>query len=168
LDNRVQLSEAACQVVMCFRYPRVYTLIPGDLSTQPGLTARVPARKIRILEMAAKTNKSRDAGETKGYEPRFLDSESFARASYPRDWLVRGILMSGQPGVLGEPRKTLKTSLAVDMAISLGTGKPFLGHFPVPKARRVAVISGESGEAALQDLALRVAKARKVPWRTAT
>lgn len=111
--------------------------------------------------MGAKSDSSGPV-EEKGYEPRFLDSGSFAKAKYPRDWLVQGVLTSGQPAVLGGPQKTLKTSLAVDMAISLGTGKPFLGHFRVPEARRVAVISGESGEAALQDLALRVAKARKV------
>jgi hypothetical protein len=111
--------------------------------------------------MVAQTN-SKSARVNKGYEPGFIDSESFARARYPRDWLVEGILMSGQPGVLGGPQKTRKTSLAVDLAVSLGTGKPFLGRFPVPQARRVAVISGESGEVALQDLARRVARARKV------
>jgi replicative DNA helicase len=113
--------------------------------------------------MAVKTKSIGKVGKgSKGYEPRFLDSETFATAEYPRDWLIQGVLMSGQPGVLGGPPKTLKTSLAVDMAISLGTGTPFLGHFPVPAARRVAVISGESGEAALQNMARRVARARMV------
>lgn len=112
--------------------------------------------------MASETNRPRNAGAEKGYEPGFMDSATFAQAEYPRDWLVEDVLMTAQPGVLGGPQKTLKTSLAVDMAISLGTGRPFLGRFPVPRPRRVAVISGESGEAALQDLAGRVAKARKV------
>src|SRR4051812_7484680 len=114
--------------------------------------------------MAKKRSKPKNATH-KGYRPRFMDSATFARAEFPRDWLVQGILMRGQPAVLGGPQKTLKTSLAVDMAVSLGSGRPFLGQFPVPEARRVAVISGESGEAALQDIALRVAKGRKVDLR---
>jgi replicative DNA helicase len=112
--------------------------------------------------MKTKSNSVQSAEGEKSYEPEFMDSEAFARAEYPLQWLVEEIFVCGQPGVLGGPQKTLKTSLAVDMAISLGTGRPFLGHFPVPQARRVALISGESGEAALQDLATRVAKARKV------
>jgi replicative DNA helicase len=99
------------------------------------------------------------------YDPAFLDSATFSRAKYSQDWLIRSVLLSGQPGVLGGPKKTLKTSLAVDMAVSIGSGKHFLDHFPVPRARAVAIISGESGQAALQDIARRVAAARQVDLR---
>jgi replicative DNA helicase len=113
--------------------------------------------------VAKKTTVIKNAGaKATGYNPGFLSSAAFEEADYPSDWLVEGILMAGQPGVIGGPQKTLKTSLMVDLAVSLGTGSPFLGRFPVPEARRVAVISGESGAAALQDLARRVARARKV------
>jgi replicative DNA helicase len=81
---------------------------------------------------------------------------------YSRGWLVQGVLVRGQPAVIGGAKKTLKTSLAIDMAVSLGTGTPFLGHFAVPEKARVAVFSGESGEATVQETARRVAEARKV------
>jgi replicative DNA helicase len=96
------------------------------------------------------------------FQPRFLNSAAFARAKYSRGWLIKRILVRGQPGVLGGAKKTLKTSLAIDMAVSLGTGTPFLGRFPVPEQVRVAVFSGESGEATVQETARRGAEARKV------
>src|SRR4051812_30748197 len=95
-------------------------------------------------------------------ESRFLTSAEFAEAEYSRQWLVRSILLPGQPAVLGGPKKCLKTSLALDLAISLGSGTNFLGRFKVPEPVRVAVISGESGGAVVQETARRIAGARKV------
>lgn len=106
-----------------------------------------------------------DTAKPQSAEPHFpaefLDSEAFAGAKFPRDWLVRQILVAGQPAVIGGPKKSMKTSIAVDLAISLGTGTPFLGTFAVPKAVRVALLSGESGGAALQDTARRICAARE-------
>jgi replicative DNA helicase len=94
--------------------------------------------------------------------PRFLDSTQFAQADDTHSWLVEQVMVAGQPGVIGGAKKTLKTSLAIDVAISIGTGTRFLGRFPVPQKRRVAFLSGESGPSTLQETARRVCKARKV------
>jgi replicative DNA helicase len=90
------------------------------------------------------------------FEAKFLDSAAFAKGRYPHGWLIRGVLVSGQPAVLGGPKKTLKTSVAVDMAVSLGSGEPFLGKFGVPGRVRVALMSGESGPATVRETAIRV------------
>jgi hypothetical protein len=57
----------------------------------------------------------------------------------------------------------LKTTFAaVELALSLGTGKAFLDTFPVPRSVRVAVISGESGEYTLQETARRIARVKGI------
>lgn len=59
-------------------------------------------------------------------------------------WLVRDVLRQGQPAVMGGPAKSLKTTLACELAVCLTKVEPFLG-FTVPRAVRVSMFSGESG-----------------------
>jgi replicative DNA helicase len=92
----------------------------------------------------------------------FLDSATLNRTNNSYSWLVEQLLLPDQPAVLGGPRKCLKSSVAIDLAISLGTGKPFLGYFPVPKQIRVALLSGENSKATLRETAQRICSAKQV------
>jgi hypothetical protein len=105
-----------------------------------------------------------DGPPPKGAAPRFefISSAEFAAAEYRLEWLVERLLVKGQPAVVGGPKKALKTSLLVDLALSLGTGTPFLGEFAVPAPVSVALLSGESGQATLKDTAVRVAAAKGI------
>lgn len=67
-------------------------------------------------------------------------------------WYIENVLEANEPYLVGGKKKTLKTAFLCDMAISLATGTPFLGHFAVPQARRVLFISAESGQ---RDIAAR-------------
>lgn len=91
-----------------------------------------------------------------GYTPNLMTSAEFAAANFRLEWLIRKLLVRGQPIVLGGPRKSLKTSIVIDLVVSLGTGTPFLGYFDVPEVRRTALLSGESGPHTLQETARRV------------
>lgn len=91
-----------------------------------------------------------------------IDSATFAKTAYSRDWLIKGLLVKGQPVIMGGPHKVLKTSLVVDLAVSLGTGQAFLGHFDVPEKVRVLVLSGESGDATMKDTAERVCRTKNI------
>lgn len=97
-----------------------------------------------------------------GFRAELLDSVTFAEAQSAPECLVQQILVADQPAVLGGPKKAMKTSIAVDLALSLGTGTPFLGKFQVPRRMRVALLSGESGGAALLETARRVCQAKGV------
>jgi hypothetical protein len=97
-----------------------------------------------------------------GYQFEAVDSAAFFAREYRLRWLARGVLAEGLPGVVGGPKKTLKTSTLVDLAVSLATGTPFLGHFKVFRRHRVLMVSGESGEATLWGTGRRVCRARGV------
>jgi hypothetical protein len=80
--------------------------------------------------------------------------------SDPTPALVEGVLVEGQPLLLAGPKKTQKTVIGLDLAVSLTTATPFLGRFPVREPRKVLYLSGESGQAAVATTLSRIAEAR--------
>lgn len=98
------------------------------------------------------------------YRFRPLTSAQMADTVYTMEWLVHGVLVKGQPTIIGGPKKSLKTNSLVDLCVSLGTGTPFLGEFKANKAR-VCFVSGESGGFTIKETALRVCKAKGVQLR---
>lgn len=113
--------------------------------------------------VASKNTKTTTATDTKttSQDPcRLISSRTFAEKDYPLSWMVKPVLITGQPAVIGGPQKSLKTNIAVDLAISMATGRKFLDRFDVPRARRVAVFSGESGEAVLKCMARRICRSK--------
>jgi hypothetical protein len=102
-----------------------------------------------------------------GYRFDAIDSKTFAETIAAPQWLVKNLLVEGQPGIWGGPKKALKTSLLVDLVLSLGTGTPFLGTFPTSRPVRVAFLSGESGRWTVRETAVRVARARGIDLASA-
>src|SRR5262249_50104590 len=103
--------------------------------------------------------------QLEGFRADFLDSATLDAAVVQHRWLIKQILVADQPAIVGGPKKSLKTSLVIDLALSLGTGKPFLSKFEVPKAAPVLVLSGESGMGTIRDTAVRVARAKGIAFR---
>jgi replicative DNA helicase len=107
----------------------------------------------------ANAGKQQAAG---GFEPNFLTSAALEQMDARHRWLIKHVLVRDQPVLLGGPKKSLKTSIMLDAALSLGSGRPFLGRFEVPERLNVAVLSGESGQITIRETALRVAQAKGV------
>ncbi len=88
-------------------------------------------------------------------------SAEFDDADFRVDYLVDGILVAGQPAVIAGPSKTLKTSLGLDLAVSLAHGSPFLGAYQVKESQRVLFLSAESGMASVRSTARRICSTRQ-------
>lgn len=70
-------------------------------------------------------------------------------AEGPRKYLVRGLWPSGAYGVHAAEMKAQKTWNALDLAVSVASGEPWLNHFPIDDSGAVIVFAGEGGEASI-------------------
>src|SRR5262249_20929923 len=113
--------------------------------------------KLAIERMLAGTLEQRIAEAKQALRP--LD---LSKPPPPLPFLVQDVLVEGQPCLVGGPYKALKSGLSLDLAVSLASGKPFLGTFAVPRPRKVAVFNGESGESTLHTTVLNVCRARGI------
>src|SRR3954449_12059816 len=86
----------------------------------------------------------------------------FMKGDYEVAYHIDEVLAVGQPCMIAGATKTLKTSIGLDLYVSLASGKPFLGRFPVLQGARVGIMSGESGEATIKETLARIARARGI------
>jgi hypothetical protein len=70
-----------------------------------------------------------------------------AAAGEPR-WLIQGLWPADAYGVLAAQEKAGKTWAALDLAVSVACGRPWLDHFACPSPGPVLVFLGEGGERA--------------------
>lgn len=86
-----------------------------------------------------------------------FDFRSFLSYHWPEPtWLIDQMWMSGAFGLFpGEP-KSYKTTILLDMAISVATGRPFLGRYKVPSPGTVCYIHEEGRQGHTRDLMLRI------------
>lgn len=94
--------------------------------------------------------------EQNGYNPDkwtslALPYDKFMAQDIQHTYIVDDILVEGECCLIGGASKTLKTSIGLDLAISIASGSSFLGRFEVLEKRNVFVISGESGALTLMN-----------------
>ena len=98
-------------------------------------------------------------------EFKLLDVNDLLDGNFTIDYLVNGLLVKNQPAIIAAPQKSLKTTLSLDLAISLaagGIGGQFLSQFRVETAHRVGVMTGESGLATVQETIKRICAAKNI------
>lgn len=107
-------------------------------------------------------NNGQPAGEIREDKVQFegITSSELAAGDYSLDYLVEWLLVQGQSCVIAGSKKVFKTNISIDLALSLSIGEQSLGMFNVPNAVRVGLMSGEIGEATIQETAWRIANSK--------
>jgi AAA domain len=85
-----------------------------------------------------------------------IDSKTLAARECKTEYHVKGFLAKRQPCILAGPKKTLKTNIMLDLAVSLATRSPFLGNFYTDARTPTLVMSGESGDTVIQETCRRI------------
>jgi AAA domain/DnaB-like helicase N terminal domain len=98
--------------------------------------------------------------ERSNTKPKFplITALELATSQFVLNYLIDRVLVEKQPCILGGPKKSLKTTLAIFIAICIALGRDLFGKFSVHGARRVLVCSAESGMATIQETARRICK----------
>lgn len=165
------LVRSASRTAQAGRFEWIWTWV--DLNKgrddRPELVAACSAL-LRALPMveAEPDDPEPEPGPPARYSLDMVPTEVFFAETYDLQWLARGALVSGEACVVGGPAKALKTSILIDLAISLASGTPLLGRFPVPGRMPVGFISGESGRRVIQANAREVCIARDLPFADAS
>lgn len=75
-----------------------------------------------------------------------VDFYTLMTQKYSVDYLIDDVMVANQPMVVSAVSKAWKTSMCLDLAISLASGTPMLEKFQVMKRQKVLFLSGESGQ----------------------
>ncbi|MCX7428948.1 MAG: AAA family ATPase [Planctomycetia bacterium] len=117
----------------------------------------------KLDESEAAIRKALDgSGSTTAFDFEEMTLSELAAADLSVEYLIEDMLVAQQPILMVGPMKSLKTSMMLDLCLSLATGTYFLGQFNVTRKTNVLVISGESGKAVLLDTLKRIARPRRI------
>ena len=91
-----------------------------------------------------------------------LSIDAFADSIVEHEFLIDDVLVAGQPMLISGPGKCMKTTIALEMAISLacGPGCKFLGRFEIRRQCKVGFWSAESGGSTLLETLERILRAK--------
>lgn len=90
-----------------------------------------------------------------------LTNAQLRRSTSQNEYVIDGILVRNQPCVIAGPSKGMKTTLSIDMAISLASGTPFL-ESTINTRERVLFFTAEIGESTARELEHRISSAKGV------
>lgn len=120
-------------------------------------------RKARLVTIGSLRSMAKENGYRQDqYRTLAVPASDFCLHDIHREYVVEDFLADNEPMVIGGASKSLKTTVALDLAISIATGTPFVGQFKVPVARRVLFVSGESGETTTQETLKQICKGRDI------
>jgi hypothetical protein len=129
----------------------------------PAKLRSIPARLRRLLRQQALHRVSTvTARVAQDNWERGLTAAELLDSSDEPEYLIDGVLVKGQLLMLVGPVKSAKTSIAVDIIVSLATGTRLLNYprFQTHGRHRVGLFSGEGGRSILRSVYRRVSKSK--------
>ena len=91
-----------------------------------------------------------------------VSSVALDRADYTPRAIITDCLYADHPAIDGGMFKAGKTLVAIDGAISIATGRPFLNAFTVPEPMTVVYFQGEGGLSMTQENSRRIAASKRL------
>ena len=109
-------------------------------------------------------NKYPPATPPKKIKFKFITCQELDAGNYDMEYLIDGLLVARQPLIIAGPKKVLKTSVLIDLGVSLSEGVPFLNTnlFKINRRVRVGIMTGESGMGTIRETARRIQAAKGV------
>lgn len=95
-----------------------------------------------------------------------LKASELPESSKGHAWLIESLWADEAVGLIGGEPKTCKTFLTLAMAISVATGKPCLGRFPVKKTGAVLLYAAEDALSAIRSRLTGLCRRYQVPLET--
>jgi hypothetical protein len=85
-----------------------------------------------------------------------------------RDWFIKRFMTRNEPMGVIASEKGMKTTITLDLVISVAAGLPFLNfeNFSVPKKAKVAFYSAESGDATIKESAIRICRSKGITFES--
>lgn len=133
----------------------VWNKFSGQRREIPQLWSEIQ-KAVAHVEGQPRRNGHKSAGELK------LESYSkfLARPTPTEMWTVEGVWSHEAHGLIAGEAKTFKSFVATDLAVSVASGTPFLGHFQVPKTGPVIMIQEENTQTMMRDRLQKIAVSR--------
>ncbi len=162
LDRSANDWYIACQLIQLGYEPGVALAVLTHSSWVSGAKARQSGAHYAQLTTARAAARTTPRREPRVVLPaRVWSGEAFMAASFkPPEWLIEDIWLARNIGFISGDPKVHKTWLVLDMALSIASGKDFLGAFPVRRTGVAVIIQREDPEAYLQDRLAKIATAR--------
>ncbi|HWB11808.1 MAG TPA: AAA family ATPase [Pirellulales bacterium] len=117
---------------------------------------------------SASTHTGGQPGERRrpsGIDHGWMGFADFMAQDVRQDYLVDGIVPEAQGGIISGRFKTLKTSIALDLFISMASGAPFLDEFRVRSPVPCALMTSEAGAASIIGTCARICAAKGIDYR---
>lgn len=89
---------------------------------------------------------------------------SLKAATAGDQWLIENLWLAEAVGIVGGPPRAYKSWLALDMAVSVASGSPCLGTFPVHRSGPVLLYAAEGSDSSLRSRLESITRSRQIDF----